>query len=62
MIVTKCGRPTHITDEQYRRIVEWKKLKDLAEELGLSPETADMIRQGYRYKQVPNDERANIRS
>lgn len=52
MIVTKCNRPVPITDEQYRKIREWKKLKELAKDLGISPEVADKIRQGIRYKQV----------
>jgi transposase len=52
VIVTKRGRPREITDEQYRQIVEWKRLKDLAAELGVPKKTAERIRAGYQYKQV----------
>jgi hypothetical protein len=52
MIVTKRGRPRKVTDEQYRRIREWKPLKELARDLGVPLHTAEAIRCGYRYKQV----------
>ncbi len=52
MIVTKRGRPRQITDEQYRRIREWKPLKQLAKEIGVPLPTAEKIRSGYQYRQV----------
>jgi len=52
MIVTKRNRPTNITDEQYRRVVEWKPLKRLVKELGMNLKAAERIRTGYHYKQV----------
>lgn len=52
MIVTKRNRPTRITHGQYRLIREWRPLKQLAQELGLSEDTAHRIRRGDRYKQV----------
>jgi len=52
MIVTKRGRPRKITDEAYRRIVEWKRLSVLCNELGVSKRYAERIRTGYKYKQV----------
>lgn len=52
MIVTKRGRPIPITDEQVRRIREWKRLKQLADEMGLPMKTVHRIRSGYRYRKV----------
>lgn len=51
MIVTKRGRPTKITDEAYRQVVEWQSLKALTRKLGLSRKVANAIRRG-KYKQV----------
>lgn len=52
MIVTKRGRPLSVTDEQVRRIREWKSLKKLAQELGVPLRTVERIRSGYRYRVV----------
>lgn len=48
MIVTKRGRPRKISDEAYRRIVEWKRLTDLCKELGVPKRAAERIRTKYR--------------
>lgn len=52
MIITKRGRPRRATDEQCRIVRAWKPLKKLSHELGLSRRTVEMIRSGYKYKQV----------
>lgn len=52
MIVTKRGRPRNISDEAYRRILEWKRLSDLAAELGVPRKTVERIRTRYKYRQV----------
>lgn len=49
---TKRGRPRQITDEQYQKIIEWKRLKDLAKEIGIPLRTAHMIREGYIFKKA----------
>ena len=45
------GRKRRITDEQVKRIREWKSLQQLARELGVSSKIAYRIRCGYHYKQ-----------
>jgi hypothetical protein len=52
VIATKRGRPRQVTDEQYRKIAEWKRLKDLAKDIGVPLRTAYMIRDGYTFKKV----------
>lgn len=47
MSVTKRSR-RKISDEAYRRIVEWKRLKDLCKELDVPKKTAERIRTKYR--------------
>lgn len=58
MIVTKRGRQSNISDEAYRRIAQWKPLKQLATELGVPLKAAERIRTGYYYKQVPESSRS----
>lgn len=48
MIITKRSRPRSVSDEAYRRIVEWKRLSDLCRELGVPKKTAERIRTKYR--------------
>lgn len=48
MIVTKRGRQRKISDEAYRRIVEWKRFTDLCKELDVPKKTAERIRTKYR--------------
>lgn len=45
------GRKRKLTDEQVKRIREWKPLAQLASEVGVSSRMAFAIRHGYRYKQ-----------
>jgi hypothetical protein len=37
-----------ISDEAYRRIVEWKRLSELCRDLGVPKKTAERIRTKYR--------------
>lgn len=51
MRYSNAGGPRRVTDEQVRRILEWKPLKELAKELGISYSHAVKIRNGkYRHK------------
>lgn len=48
MSVTKRGRQRRISDEAYRRIIEWKRLSDLCKELDVPTKTAERIRTKHR--------------
>lgn len=45
------GRKRKFTDEQVKRIREWKPLGQLAREIGMSVKMAGAIRRGYQFKQ-----------
>lgn len=45
------GRKRKLTDEQVKRIREWKPLAQLAREVGMSLRMAGAIRKGYQFKQ-----------
>lgn len=53
MRYSKPRRPRRTTDDQIRRLLEWKPLKDLARELGISESWARAIRAGHVFK-VPS--------
>jgi hypothetical protein len=40
------GRPRKVTDEDLKRLLEWRPLSEIARELGISPKTAYHIRGG----------------
>lgn len=48
MNIAKRGRPSKLTDEQYHRIVEWKRLSELCRDLGVPKKTAERIRTKHR--------------
>lgn len=46
------GRKRKLTDEQLKRIREWKPLGELASDLGITRKMAGALRNGrYQYKQ-----------
>lgn len=52
MRYSKAGRPRSVTDEQVRRLLEWKPLKELRREFGLSETFVKSLRSGaYHFKQ-----------
>ena len=51
MKYSTAGGPRRVTDEQVRRIREWKPLKELAKELGISYSYVVKIRNGFQHKQ-----------
>lgn len=53
MKYSTVGGPRKVTDEQVRRILEWKPLYQLAKELGLSYSHTVKIRNGFRHKKAP---------
>lgn len=46
------GTPRKLTDEQVRRLREWKPLYQLAKEIGVSLGHASKVRRGYWHKRV----------
>lgn len=44
------GRPRKVTDAEVRRIRDWKPLKQLIRETGISCRHAYKIRAGYQHK------------
>lgn len=50
MRYSTVGGPRRITDEQVRRILEWKPLYQLAKEIGVSYSRASKIRNGFQHK------------
>lgn len=51
MKYSTAGGPRRVTDEQVRRIREWKPLYQLAKELGISYSHTVKIRNGFQHKQ-----------
>lgn len=52
MRYSTAGRPRRVTDEQVRRLLEWKPLKELRKEFGLSEGFVRSLRRGeYQFKQ-----------
>lgn len=45
------GRKRKLTDEQVKQAREWKSLKELAREWGVSEKVVRFARSGYQYKQ-----------
>ena len=50
MRYSTVGGPRRVTDEQVRRILEWKTFKELAKDLRISYSHAIKIRNGFRHK------------
>lgn len=46
-----AGRKRKVTDEQVKRIRQWRPLAHFAREVGVSPRMARAIRRGYQFKQ-----------
>lgn len=45
------GRKRKLTDEQVKHLREWRSLRGLAREWGVSEKTVRCVRAGYQYKQ-----------